>query len=108
MRLFIFLLVLLFLQGCNLVHTEPSISGGHHTEAELLYRFGDPVYVANGFFKGCKGHITDYEFKIHDFSAPTDTFYVVDATCYSVDGRYDAKKLLTIFSGDLLEDGTPR
>lgn len=94
------LLSLMLLQGCVI----PNVNGD---PSNLLYRFGDPVYISNGFYKGCKGHITGYSFHTKTLGEPPLTYYSVDAICYSVDGRYDTKKELEVFSGDLLEDGSP-
>jgi hypothetical protein len=54
--------------GCNTTKEE--------TETQYpVFHFGQSVYVTTGFYKGCKGEVTDYNTIFHPIH------YKVTATC---------------------------
>jgi hypothetical protein len=85
------LFVLLFLiscQGCKEVELKP-----------FKFRLGDAVYIPEGFYKGCKGHITE------GYRGETLNVYSVDLKCYN--GSYSVEKNgMNFKEEDLIKDDT--
>ncbi len=107
MKFAIFLLALLFICGC--FDTKPSedvgFFGAHPSETlppleGPKFRFGDAVFVDQGFYKGCQGNVTEYRRSLHGFD------YTVNAKCASVDGKYTENKIVVINERDLVTDGS--
>lgn len=87
--LLIILAFILVLQACTL----KSLS------KQPEYRFGDRVFVADGFYKGCKGPVIGYRNWDND-----SMYYEVDATCVSVDGKYTLRLKKDFSNGELIPD----
>lgn len=100
MKLTSFMAYLLFTSFMVLISCTKQEATIPQFKNEPTYRFGSPVYIPNGFFRGCKGHLFDYS--CYDNHCK----YKMDADCTSVNGTYNAKKTLEVSEEDLVEDGS--
>jgi hypothetical protein len=95
--------VFLYLIGVSLF-VFPACTKQELAEKSPNFCFGSAVYITNGFFKGCRGHIVDFRrcFYIDNYS---DICYSMDAMCTGSNGTYSVKKTLDfVHEEDLVED----
>jgi hypothetical protein len=85
-----FLMLLVICVSCVNVYKQPSTP---------RFKYGTNVYIMDGFYKGCTGHVYDYRYLVHSY------LYYIWATCpYGKDTR--SQGLSEIDENILVEDLT--
>jgi len=88
------LLFLTFTSGC--LRPTETIGEANGESQVYKFRFGEAVYITEGFYKGCHGRVTDAR---HYFDGNR---YTVDASCYN--GSFSAKPQLNLKEEEIIHD----
>ena len=89
-----FIFICLFLQACTFDNN------GNIAQKPLAYRFGDRVFVQDGFYKGCKGRVIAFRYGFSEI----EPSYRVAAKCTTYDGKFSYEKEMEFEARELIED----